>query len=112
MGFGTLTPGTFSSLSAITDLDLDSLTWQDLAVCHKMDLYRFFEGYESNERIARLTDQVCKSCSVRKQCLSAGVDGQESGCWGGVGLTNGVMDESKNTHKTPDDWKELRELLS
>lgn len=100
-----------SSVFDVFGLDADDLEWQDLAVCTGQDIRRFHEDYESNPRTAKLTDQMCLSCPVRKECLQAGVENNEWGVWGGVYLSAGNMDEAKNSHKTPEVWKEIREGL-
>lgn len=81
-------------------------------MCHGLDVKRFYEGYETSVRTAKLTDQICLSCPVRKQCLSAGIENSEYGCWGGVYLSAGRPDEAKNAHKTPDIWKQIREGIT
>lgn len=97
-----------SSVYDALGIDADSLEWQDLAICHGHDTRRFHEGYEESARIARTTDAQCLSCPVRRQCLQAGVEGKEWGCWGGVFLVNGKADPTKNAHKTQDIWDQIR----
>jgi hypothetical protein len=41
-------------------------------------------------------------------CYQAGVDGNEYGVWGGVYLSSGSIDKSKNIHKTPEICKRLK----
>ena len=41
-------------------------------------------------------------------CYQSGVDGNEYGVWGGVYLSSGSIDRSKNLHKTTEDWKRLK----
>jgi hypothetical protein len=109
MVFGELTQETLSVLDAL-GIEPDDLEWQDLAVCHGLDVKRFYEGYETSVRTAKLTDQICLSCPVRKECLAAGVENGEWGVWGGVYLTSGKADDKgKNDHKTPEIWKQIRE---
>lgn len=100
-----------SGQSALDELgiDPDDLEWEDLAVCHGLDLNRFYDDYESSPREAILTDQICLSCPVRKECLAAGVENGGWGVWGGVYLVSGRVDEAKNAHKTRDIWKQIRE---
>jgi hypothetical protein len=99
---------TSSALDAL-GIDPYELEWQDLAVCHGLDIARFYEGYEQSERTAKLTDQICLSCPVRKECLSAGIENGEYGVWGGIYLNAGRADESKNAHKTLEIKKQLRQ---
>ena len=103
-----MTPET-SSVFDLLGLDADDLEWQDLAICAGQDIWRFHEGYETNPRVAKLTDQMCLSCPVRKACLQAGIENNEWGCWGGVFLTNGRIDMAKNAHKTQDIWEQIKE---
>lgn len=103
-----MTQETSSVLDAL-GIEPEDLEWQDLAVCHGLDVKRFYERYEQSVRTAKLTDQICLSCPVRKQCLSAGVENSEYGVWGGIYLTAGRPDENKNSHKTPDIWNQIRE---
>jgi hypothetical protein len=48
------------------------------------------------------------SCPVMKMCYQSGVDNSEYGVWGGVYMSSGEIDKSKNLHKTPEVWKKLR----
>ena len=100
--------------SAVYDalgIDTDDLEWQDLAMCKGAPLEEHYEKYESDPRTAKQVDQRCFSCIVRTQCLAAGVENNEYGVWGGVFLTAGRADENKNSHKTPADWKRIREEM-
>jgi hypothetical protein len=90
-------------------IDPDEAEWQDFALCAGQDVWRWYEGYEQSSRIAKVTDEVCLSCPVRKECLSAVIENGEWGCWGGVFLSNGKVDKNKNAHKTVDIWNEIRE---
>lgn len=101
-----------SDVFTVLGLDADDLDWQDLAVCHGQDIRRFYDWYESSERTAKTTDQMCLSCPVRKQCLQTGIENGEWGVWGGVYLSAGRVDEGKNGHKTEDIWREIREGIS
>lgn len=93
-------------------VDPDTLRWQDMAVCRGVDTNMFYDDYESDPATARNTDSICGSCPVKKQCLTAGIEGMEWGTWGGVFLVNGKMDPNKNSHKTKEDWDEIRKMLS
>jgi len=41
-------------------------------------------------------------------CYKSAVEKDEYGVWGGVYLTSGSIDKSKNLHKTPEVWKRLK----
>lgn len=97
------------SVFAALGIDPSEAEWYDFALCAGQDVSRFHEGYESSPRIAKQTDQMCLSCPVRKECLQAGIENNEWGAWGGVYLTNGKVDQNKNSHKTQDIWEEIRE---
>jgi hypothetical protein len=101
-----------SSVFDVLGLDAEDLEWQDLALCEGQEISRFHEGYESSPRIAKQTDQMCLSCPVQRMCLQAGIENNEYGTWGGVYLTNGKVDEAKNSHKTQDIWEQIREGLT
>lgn len=98
-----------SSVFDLLGIDPDDASWQDFALCVGQDIWRFHEGYESSARIAATTDAMCMSCPVRRECLKTGVENGEWGCWGGVYLINGRMDEARNSHKTEEIWNEIRE---
>lgn len=102
--------------------------WQDLATCAKLEdewadkdnpdptkrtpLYLFFEGYESDEGTAKLTDAICLSCPVMKQCFEFGVETAAIGVHGGVYLNRGNIDKTKNSHKTQQDWKKVKRIIN
>lgn len=101
----------------------DDLKWYHFALCQGMnDLPAgtkphkhtdpFFEGYEDDSVMAGVMDGICSSCPVRRMCLKEGIENGETGLWGGVFLINGKMDETRNSHKTPDDWENIRELIT
>lgn len=92
-------------------LDLEDISWQDLALCGDMDTNLFYDEYESDEQIATMVDQACLSCPVLQQCLQFGVDNGEWGVWGGIFLTAGKPDKNRNAHKTPEVWKGLKERI-
>lgn len=100
-----------SSVLDALGLDLEELDWQKLAICNGQDTWRWYEGYESSARVAQLTDEICLSCPVRRECLEAGIENSEYGCWGGVFLTAGRVDEQRNAHKTQDIWEQIRESI-
>jgi len=77
-----------------------------------MPTMMFFEGYESDEQIAKVVDAACLSCPVMAQCMQFAIDGHESGCWGGIYFKDGSVDDSKNQHKTPEVWNKIKGRLS
>lgn len=101
-----------SSVLDALGLNLEDLDWQDLAICQGQDTWRWYEGYESSPRVAQLTDEICLSCPVRRECLEAGIENGEDGCWGGVYLKAGRVDKERNAHKTPEVWEAIREGIT
>lgn len=99
------------SIFAALGLDADDLEWQDLSICTGQDIRRFHEDYESSARTAKTTDAMCLSCPVQKICLSTGIENGEWGCWGGVFLVKGRVDEDKNAHKTQEVWQQIRDNI-
>lgn len=101
-----------ASALTILGIDLDDLEWQDLSLCPGMDTNLFYDGYESDENVAKMVDELCLSCPVMKQCLERGIENNEWGVWGGIYLTSGKQDINRNSHKTPDVWEQIREKIS
>ena len=89
-------------------VDKQEFEWFDLAVCRGMDTNLFFEKYETDVNIAKNIDEACLSCPVAKMCYESGIENNEYGVWGGVYLNAGSIDNSKNTHKTPEIWKKIK----
>lgn len=92
-------------------IDLEESNWEDFALCAGQPVSLFFEEYESSQRVARAVDEMCSVCPARMACLTFGIENKHEGTWGGVALSRGKMDKDKNSHKTPEEWQELRELL-
>jgi hypothetical protein len=94
----------------LNDLGIDSedLDWFHLSVCRGMDTNLFYEKYEADPNIAKSIDEMCLSCPVIAMCYETGVEGSEYGIWGGVYLSSGSIDRSKNLHKTQEVWKRLK----
>jgi hypothetical protein len=88
-------------------IDPDRFLWQDLAACRGLDFNLFFDNYEENQTHARVIDEMCLHCPVIKDCYFSGTDNSETGVWGGIYLTNGVVDKSRNLHKTQENWEEV-----
>ncbi len=105
---------TAETLSVLDALGLDSkdVAWYAFAVCVGQPLRMFYEGYESSVRTAKITDEMCLSCPVKKQCLQAGMENGEFGVWGGIYLTAGKVDKSKNEHKTEEVWNRIKEYIA
>lgn len=97
-----------SSVLELLGIDPEELEWYDLAMCKGMDRENFYDNYEADENIAKITDQVCLSCPVLKECLTRGIENGEHGVWGGIFLTSGKLDQNRNAHKTEDVWERLR----
>jgi hypothetical protein len=101
-----------SSALDILGIDLEDLEWPPFALCKGLDTNTFYDLYEQDEFIAKATDELCSSCPVRKQCLRQGIENSEWGVWGGLYLVAGKPDKNRNSHKTAEDWKEVREVIS
>ncbi len=93
-------------------LDLDSLKWQDLALCESMPTNMFYDDYESDVQVAKVVDEACLSCPVMVQCMERGMENSEWGVWGGIYLVSGKPDNNRNSHKTQDIWDSIRERVS
>ena len=89
-------------------IDEDTLDWFHLSICRGMNTDLFYEKYESDSNIAKNIDEMCLSCPVISMCYESGVEGNEYGVWGGVYLTSGSIDKSKNLHNDQDLWKRLK----
>lgn len=100
-----------TSVLEILGVSEDELEWHDLAMCRGMDRENFYDNYEFDENQAKITDQICLSCPVLKQCLMQGIENKEHGVWGGIYLVNGKPEMTKNQHKTAGVWEELRERI-
>lgn len=106
-------------------LDERKITWQDLAHCKNVvqpyirDGQRkvfdpLFDDYEDDEEpynIRKATDSMCIGCPVQQHCFRAGRDGGESGVWGGVYLSYGKIDRTRNEHKSDEVWKKIKEEI-
>lgn len=90
-------------------LDPEDFGWEDLAACQFAPIEEFYEAYEEDVIVARNSDARCFSCPVQRECLTRGVENKEWGLWGGVFLSNGVVDTNRNEHKSEEDWERVRE---
>ena len=97
-----------SSILNNLGVDEDDFDWYDLAICRGMDTNLFYDQYEADQNIARNIDEMCLSCPVLQMCFEAGKEMNEYGVWGGVFMSSGSIDKSKNLHKTADTWKRLK----
>lgn len=93
-------------------IDLESLRWQDLALCNSMPTNMFYDDYETDEQVAKIVDEACLSCPVMKQCLERGIENNEWGVWGGIYLVSGRKDDNKNMHKTEEIWNMIAEKIN
>jgi len=91
-------------------VDEEDFDWFHLAICRGMDTNLFYDKYESDTNIAKNIDEMCISCPVVAICYQNGRDNNEYGVWGGVFLNSGLIDKSKNLHKTSETWKRLKKL--
>lgn len=98
-----------SSILNELGVDPDDFSWEDIALCHGMDVNLFYDKYEADQSIANNIDQACLSCPVIAICYKAGVQNNEYGVWGGVYLNSGSIDKARNVHKTDEIWNRLRE---
>lgn len=89
-------------------IDKDKFDWYDFAICKGMEVDLFFEKYETDVNIANSIDQACLSCPVSKMCYQSGVQNSDHGVWGGFYLNSGVIDKSKNLHKSSEITKRLK----
>lgn len=89
-------------------IDKDNFEWYHLAACSGLDTNLFFDKYEIDINIAKNIDEMCLSCPVASICYQSGIEKNEYGVWGGVYLSSGTIDKSKNLHKTENVWKRLK----
>jgi hypothetical protein len=112
-------------------LNKNEIIWQDLANCRgvagelldadgeamrdsngeRIVFDPLFDSYENDVEpfsVRKATDAMCAACPVRKNCLDFGRDNGETGVYGGIYLTNGLSDRTRNEHKTKSDWAEIR----
>jgi hypothetical protein len=95
-------------MSSIFNKEEDDIKWWDIAACHGMNTNLFFDTYETDINIAKNIDEACLSCPVISLCYESGINNQEYGVWGGVYLSAGEIDKTRNFHKTKEVWKRLK----
>lgn len=89
-------------------IDSEDLNWFDLAICRGMNTNLFYDQYEADANIAKNIDEMCLSCPVLEMCFESGQEMNEYGVWGGVYMSSGSIDKSKNLHKSAETWKRLK----
>ena len=89
-------------------VDTEDFDWWHLGVCRGMDTNLFYNKYEADPNVAKNIDEACLACPVINMCYKSGVENSEYGVWGGVYLSSGEIDKTKNLHKTAEIWKNLR----
>lgn len=94
-----------SEILDILGVDKEDIEWTDLAACKNITTDFFFDDYENDPILAKNIDQMCMACPVSKYCLEAGVENSEYGVWGGIYLSLGKLDKTRNSHKTQEFWK-------
>ena len=85
--------------------------WQDEALCSGVDTNKYFDIYEEDQEVARQVDRMCFACPVIKECFDFGISTESWGVWGGVYLTDGRIDNIKNSHKTEETWSKVLDLI-
>jgi hypothetical protein len=103
--FTGATPDTASFLSKQED---ESNVILDFAKRDGETSYGLLIPENVSPNIAKNIDEACLSCPVAKMCYESGIENNEYGVWGGVYLNAGSIDNSKNTHKTPEIWKKIK----
>lgn len=81
--------------------------WQDDAACLGSDVEKYFDLYEEDATgtiVRNEVDSTCRSCPVMRTCFAYAKFYELTGIWGGVYMTQGNIDVTLNSHKTPDDW--------
>ncbi len=100
-----------ASIWSILGIDPEDFNWKKLSLCADMDTELFFDDYESDINVANMIDEAYLSCPVMKECQTYGVENKEWGVWGGVFLVSGNQDTKKNSHKTKETWRRIRERI-
>jgi hypothetical protein len=85
--------------------------WRENADCRGKDIKLFFEGYETDEQIAKDIDALCFGCPVQQQCLKMGLATSGTGVHGGVYLSLGQLAKAKNAHKLAERIQELNDEI-
>jgi hypothetical protein len=85
--------------------------WQDEALCSGLDTQKYFDLYEEDQEVAKNTDRMCLACPVVKQCFDFGISTESWGVWGGIYLSDGKVDNIRNSHKTQETWNRVLKLI-
>lgn len=86
--------------------------WMGEALCAGTDTELYFDKYESDQDTAKNIDRMCLSCPVIKECFEQGVKTESYGVWGGIFLSEGKLDNVRNSHKTEIIWTKILPLIS
>lgn len=86
--------------------------WMGEALCAGTDTELYFDKYESDQDVAKNIDRMCLSCPVIKECFEQGVKTESYGVWGGIFLSEGKLDNVRNSHKTEIIWTKILPLIS
>lgn len=86
--------------------------WTSEALCAGTDTELYFDKYEVDQESAKEIDRMCISCPVVKECFDYGVKTESYGVWGGVYLTEGKLDNVRNSHKTNVVWESILNLIA
>ncbi len=97
-----------SEILDVLGVDKEDINWTDIATCSGIETNYFFDDYENDTVLAKNIDEMCMICPVAKDCLLAGVENSEYGVWGGVYLSLGKIDKTRNAHKTQEFWKKWK----
>lgn len=90
-----------------------SFDWKLDGKCVNWDVNLFFDTYEENPAVARQVDKLCYGCPIVKRCYGEGRFNNEWGVWGGVYWDGkGAHHKEFISHKTQEDWTELKFALS
>lgn len=103
-------------------LSEETVHWHDLASCKNIvEVFEedgvkkifdpMFDTYENSSypfNIRMAVDNMCISCPVQAVCYEYGVDNDQSGVWGGVYLSGGKHDRTRNEHKSRETWKKIK----
>ena len=85
--------------------------WYEQALCAGMDVEKFFDKYEENQKLASNIDKFCLGCPVIKECFAEGCKTESWGVWGGIYLIDGKVDKTRNSHKSKEIWERLYSVI-
>lgn len=64
--------------------DPDAVGWRQLAACRAPDYGPDWWHAKSGTREQARAKEICRTCPVRDECLSYGMEHDEHGVWGGL----------------------------